>query len=47
MTIGDWKDLLSNIGFPIAVTTYLLFRMERTIKELTSVIGKLCERIEK
>lgn len=47
MSAEDWRDLIGNLGFPIAVTAYVLVRMERALKELASVIAKLCDKLDK
>lgn len=48
----EWAELITNAGFPIAVTIYLLFRFERVINRHTevlnshtSIIRELCIRI--
>lgn len=37
----DWVQVVSSVGFPIAVAAYLLFRMEGIIKELRDSIRDL------
>lgn len=37
----DWIKLISTVGFPIAVTAYLLLRLEGNIKSLTDAIQRL------
>lgn len=39
-------DILSNFGFPVAVATYLLVRMEQRMKALEDVINKLSDKID-
>ena len=39
--IDDWIKLISTVGFPIAVTAYLLIRLEGTIKSLTDAVQRL------
>lgn len=41
MEANDFVNLIANIGFPMAVTTYLLIRLEKQIMGLTSSINKL------
>jgi len=41
----QWVGLVASVGFPIAVSWYLLFRMERTLKELASTIQRLCDKL--
>jgi hypothetical protein len=37
----DLVAMIGNLGFPIAVTAYLLYRMEGSIKELTKAVTAL------
>lgn len=39
--------LISNVGFPIAVSAYLLIRIEGKIEGLSATIGQLAQAIEK
>ena len=41
MQINDFVNLVTNIGFPIAVSAYLLLRLEKQILSLTTSINKL------
>lgn len=41
MVIDDFLNLITNVGFPIAVCGYLLFRLEKQLTELSSSINKL------
>lgn len=45
--ITEWMNILGNVGFPIAITVYLLFRFDRRIEELETVIQDLSEAINK
>lgn len=36
-----WISLIGNVGFPITVSLYLLFRMEGKLQELTNSINVL------
>jgi hypothetical protein len=47
MSVSDISHLISDIGFPIAVSCYLLYRMEKTVGELRDVIEKLCSMLDK
>lgn len=38
-------DLVSNIGFPIAVSLYLLIRIEGKLESLTNSINNLAQTI--
>ncbi len=37
----DWIQVVSSVGFPIAVAAYLLFRMEGILRELRDSIRDL------
>lgn len=41
MSINDLMNLITNVGFPIAVCAYLLFRLEKQLSTLSSSINKL------
>ena len=41
----DLLNLIGNVGFPIAVSVYLLIRVESKLGELTKAIGELREAI--
>jgi len=41
----DWAALISNLGFPIAITLYVLIRMENTIRKNTEAIIQLAVKI--
>lgn len=41
MEINDFTTLITNVGFPIAVCAYLLFRLEKQLSGLSSSINKL------
>lgn len=41
MAINDLLNLITNVGFPIAVCSYLLFRLEKQLTDLSSSINKL------
>lgn len=41
MAINDLTTLITNVGFPIAVCGYLLFRLEKQLSSLSSSINKL------
>ncbi len=38
---------ISNVGFPIVLSMYLLIRIEGKMEELTKSIGKLTEVLDK
>ena len=39
--INEFVNLITNIGFPMAVSAYLLIRLEKQIIGLTTSINKL------
>jgi hypothetical protein len=41
MGINDLMSIITNVGFPIAVCGYLLFRLENQLSQLSSSITKL------
>ncbi|MBM7550215.1 YvrJ family protein [Peptoniphilus gorbachii] len=43
----DLLSNISNIGFPIAISCYLLVRLEKKMEELKEVIVELSTAIEK
>jgi len=38
-------ELISNVGFPIAVSLYFMFRVDKSLKNLTSAVSDLKEAI--
>ncbi|MCP1492091.1 YvrJ family protein [Peribacillus frigoritolerans] len=38
-----WLSTISNLGFPVVITLYLLMRFERKIDLLTEAINKFIE----
>jgi len=41
MEINEFVTLIANVGFPVAVSAYLLIRLEKQITHLASSITKL------
>ena len=41
MEINEFVTLITNVGFPVAVSCYLLIRLEKQITSLSSSINKL------
>ena len=41
MEINEFVALIANVGFPVAVSAYLLIRLEKQITDLTSSITRL------
>jgi len=45
--MDEFIKLISTVGFPIAVTTFLLLKIQPAINDLTKAITKLIEHIDK
>lgn len=43
----EWAKLITQVGFPIAVATFLLWRNDRTIQKNTEAIIELAHVINK
>jgi hypothetical protein len=43
--MNELMDLVANIGFPIAVSLYLLIRIEGKLENLTNSINNLAQTI--
>lgn len=41
MEINELLNLIANVGFPVAISAYLLIRLEKQIMGLTYSINKL------
>lgn len=41
MEINELFNLIGNVGFPVAISGYLLIRLEKNIENLTASINKL------
>jgi hypothetical protein len=41
MEISELVNLIANVGFPVAISAYLLIRLEKQIMTLTFSINKL------
>ena len=41
----EFFTILSNFGFPVAVASYLLFRFEKKLEELTQTNNKLVTEV--
>ena len=41
MEFNELLNLIANVGFPVAISTYLLIRLEKQIMTLTFSINKL------
>jgi hypothetical protein len=42
----EWVTLVSNVGFPVAVTAYLLVRIEGKLEQLAESISELNRSIQ-
>lgn len=41
MEVNEFINLIANVGFPVAISAYLLIRLEKQIMTLTFSINKL------
>jgi hypothetical protein len=41
MEVNELINLIGNVGFPVAISAYLLIRLEKQINGLSSSINKL------
>ncbi|UOY92288.1 YvrJ family protein [Ectobacillus sp. JY-23] len=41
MQVKDWIDIITNVGFPIMLTLYLLIRFEKKIEGLSDMVERL------
>lgn len=41
MEVSELVNLIANVGFPVAISAYLLIRLEKQIMTLTFSINKL------
>ncbi|GAA0077110.1 hypothetical protein UT300005_14880 [Clostridium sp. CTA-5] len=41
MTVNELIGLVGNVGFPVAVSAYLLIRLEKQLNSLSNSINKL------
>ncbi len=44
--MGDWVSMVKDVGFPIVVTLYLLYRIEGKLDELNTSIQQLPGRLK-
>ncbi|PKK39730.1 hypothetical protein ABB02_01071 [Clostridiaceae bacterium JG1575] len=45
--MDEWAHFIGNLGFPIAVTLYLLIRIESKLELLTQSINQLSQALQK
>lgn len=38
-------EVFSNVGFPVVVAFYVLFRVNRTLEHLTDSVNRLCQML--
>lgn len=46
MIESDAIAIIQNVGFPIAVSLYFIFKVERVVKNNTEVLTRFCEQIK-
>lgn len=39
--MDNWINLISNLGFPVAITIFQLLKLDRSLQDLTEEIKKL------
>ena len=42
-----WTQIIASVGFPVAISIYLLVYMQSELRQLTETILKLTEKIDK
>lgn len=47
MSTEQLVQLISNVGFPIVVAGYLLWKIEPALSGLTTAVNKLTERLDR
>lgn len=45
--MDEFKDLLSNFGFPVVIAGYLLIRMEQRMRDMEATIQKLILELQR
>ncbi|MGV3488056.1 MAG: YvrJ family protein [Tuberibacillus sp.] len=43
--MGEWLGMVKDVGFPIVVTLFLLYRIENKLDELNTSIRELPHRL--
>jgi len=43
--MNEWVTIIQQVGFPIAVAIYLLWRYEMRMKEMTDVLGEISKTL--
>ncbi|UOQ92095.1 YvrJ family protein [Halobacillus shinanisalinarum] len=47
MTIESWITLAGNVGFPVVVSFFLLFRLDQCLHNLDKSIDELTKEVRK
>ena len=42
----DVMSIISNVGFPIAIASYVIVVLNKTIKENNDILAKIVEKID-
>lgn len=42
-----WTQIIASVGFPVAISIYLLVYMQSELRKLTETILRLTEKIDK
>jgi len=42
----DIPSLIQSVGFPIAITLFLLLRLDKSLQSIDRTLVKLCERLD-
>lgn len=45
-TIREWAGLIKDVGFPIGVAIYLLYRFDGLLRDLTKAVSELKVTVE-
>ena len=45
-TMDQWVQIISNVGFPIFVSLFLLAKIEPTLKKTAEVMAKILQHME-
>lgn len=46
-SLKEWASVVGNVGFPMLVAAYVLYRLEVAIHALTSMMTRIDERLER
>lgn len=42
----DWAQLISNYGFPIVVSLYLLVKQQQKLEEVSTLLARISEALK-